>query len=362
MMAGAGALWLVTMVASLDASKPSHLPVCQTQEESPELTAFEQLRAGSAFHVEVKWDAKAGWIPAKPIAMPSQHASRIEWTNGQAWPMLAESQALRLRFLAWLLVEDHEQVPGQNGWRVTYQARIDGLCRVPKVSTKTEATVSVYVVDEAGDPIVGASVTGKVTVNPSPIPSTCCNETDFGQAVTDRNGRAVLPRPPFTFRPVSVTANRAGWPEREVAPHFKMEEGELRTTIVLGPPRTVSGTVEVDPGCPARFLRVENRQQGQTALVDAKGYFVLHGVWPWTSLQVVACGRHAGIKLDEHPRGQPILLKLASPTKQTRDYVTPTVDDALPRPPPSRVAPAGTRPCFPPGRGLIAAGDFEWVS
>ena len=59
MMAIAGALWLV----SLDASKPPPLPLCETQEEGPELTTFEQLRPGSAFHVEVKWEAKAGWIP-----------------------------------------------------------------------------------------------------------------------------------------------------------------------------------------------------------------------------------------------------------------------------------------------------------
>ncbi|HEX7509222.1 MAG TPA: hypothetical protein VF550_20790 [Polyangia bacterium] len=130
-MAVAGALWLVTRAASLDASTLQPLPLCQTQEESPELTAFEQLRPGSAFHVEVKWDEKGGWIPAKPIAMPIHHASRIEWTNVQAWPVLAESRGVRLRFLAWLLVEDLEKVPGQHAWRATYQARIDGICTIP---------------------------------------------------------------------------------------------------------------------------------------------------------------------------------------------------------------------------------------
>jgi hypothetical protein len=77
-MVGTGALLLVAMAASLDGGAPLPLPLCDAEEEIPELTAFAQLWPASAFHVDVKWDAKAGWIPAKDsYSRPWTHFCRV---------------------------------------------------------------------------------------------------------------------------------------------------------------------------------------------------------------------------------------------------------------------------------------------
>jgi hypothetical protein len=93
--------------------------------------------------------------------------------------------------------------------------------------------MAVLVLDESGAPIAGAKVSGSVQVQKGPTASFCCMPESFGNAVTGADGRAFLPRPPITSRPITVTAIRVGWPERAVAVGNGLLGGPTELTIVL---------------------------------------------------------------------------------------------------------------------------------
>jgi hypothetical protein len=234
--------------------------------------------------------------------------------------------------------------------------------------------LAVYVVDEAGAPVAGAEVTGEVEVNRGPSASFCCSTESLGHTTTGADGRALIRSPPFTFRPVTITASRPGWPARAVSPALRIPGGEPRVTIVLGPLRPVAGRIEVGGDCPASFLQVRASPLDVKVPVDRDGRFAFAALPFWAHLDVSACGRHAGVALEGHGHGGPVILTVPAAGRRAHDYETPLA--APPRRGPSRrtivgwPSPASVAPpsrievvpsCIPSSKELVVAGSFERV-
>ena len=188
-----------------------------------------------------------------------------------------------------------------------------GSATSPKARIGGGAEFALRVVDEAGSPLVGAELVGTVEVNPGPVASTCCMEKTYAKAVTDRDGRAQLAPPPFTFRAVGLRVSYRNWPPRTVPlGTFPFKASER--IIVLGPLRDVAGRVEPDKGCADKNLQVKASPPETSADVGPDGRFVLHGIVPWARVWWSACGRTAIVLLEER-RNEPLVLVLP-PLKQ----------------------------------------------
>jgi hypothetical protein len=218
----------------------------------------------------------------------------------------------------------------------------------------------VVVVDEAGAPLAGVSVTGSSMKNPGPMASTCCFPESLGDEKTDRNGVAVLEAPPFTFREVEVTASREGWPPRRVSLTFGDRDVEKdswgRVVIRLGPARDLRGRVDMGPDCPPGFLEVRGMPPPVRAPVDDDGRFVLRGLSPGkVTIGFSACGRDASATAEPGAK-DPIVLVL--PARKPGKWPFDVQPSAMP---PAAAAPKAPLPCLLPGGELVTAGDFDSV-
>jgi hypothetical protein len=102
---------------------------CETPEPLPRLDSYVGLAPQAKFHIDVKWnEGAADFAPVRAIAMPPHHASRLRWTNLKTWHALGQRHAQVLRFRITYLTAVIEKVPGQNRWRATYDAEINGVC------------------------------------------------------------------------------------------------------------------------------------------------------------------------------------------------------------------------------------------
>jgi hypothetical protein len=124
------------------AATPGSLPPCNTDQSFPRLHDYGALTPGLSLYVDVKADQVGELVPIGPIAMPDRHASRLEWTNLAAWPVLeqAANTVLRIRFI--YLDRQIAKVPERLQWRATYRARIEEVCR-PSAATSTKKTAPV---------------------------------------------------------------------------------------------------------------------------------------------------------------------------------------------------------------------------
>lgn len=217
----------------------------------------------------------------------------------------------------------------------------------------------VVIVDVNGAPIAGVSVTGSYLANPGPAASTCCMPVSLGSETTGADGVAVLKAPPFTFRPVEVTATRAGWPPRTVSltalgSSDVERDAWGRVVIFLGPARDIAGRVELGADCPAGFLEVSGGPPSVRAPLGADGRFLLRGLSPGTvTLSVSACGRSAGVTLERGGEG-PVVLTLPPAAAGKWPPVTPSAAAPPPVAPPPAVL-----PCLLPSAELVTAGDFD---
>lgn len=115
------------------ARRDAPIPACDgAPEAAPRLESYLDAAPGARFHLDVTWDARAGWAPAAFIAMPHHHSSRIEWANLAEWPRLDELRAERLRFRFVLGETKIEKVPGEHRWWATYPATIEGVCKTDR--------------------------------------------------------------------------------------------------------------------------------------------------------------------------------------------------------------------------------------
>jgi hypothetical protein len=121
------------------AATPGSLPPCNTDQIFPRLHDYGALTPGLSLYVDVKADQVGELVPIGPIAMPDRHASRLEWTNLAAWPVLeqAANTVLRIRFT--YLDRQIAKVPERLQWRATYRARIEEVCRPTEASSTKQA-------------------------------------------------------------------------------------------------------------------------------------------------------------------------------------------------------------------------------
>lgn len=127
--------------------------------------------------------------------------------------------------------------------RVRTPAQPAAKCQRDPASTDYQ----VCVVDEAGRPLAGVTVHGEYTRYGGSGPYT----DTAGTAITGVTGLATFKRPaphgPGDERPMWAIAERAGWP-----PQAETVPG----TIVLGPPRTMRGTLRFAIPCKHADARV----------------------------------------------------------------------------------------------------------
>ena len=220
------------------------------------------------------------------------------------------------------------------------------------------------VVDEAGAPLAGAEVTARYQTNPGPIASTCCTEVSLGRVTTGADGVAKLARPPFTLRPVEITARRSDWPPQTTG--LPLLGAASTVTIALGPPRTIAGKVVLPDDCPVGFLEAAVSSPPVRAPVGPDGRFVLPGMGPGpVVVGVSACGR--SVTAPANGRDHRAVTLVLPPSDKRERYLDRKGPVARSRQP-SEPAPAGSRTpppatlCAPTSGELVVAGDFDDVS
>jgi len=216
----------------------------------------------------------------------------------------------------------------------------------------------VRVVDEAGAALGGVAVTGKYETTPGPTASTCCREVGLGPVKTGSDGVARLARPPATLSPVTIVAERPGWPAQNATPASFGVAGLI--TITLGPPREIRGQVAVPDDCPGGFLEVAASPSSVRAPVTPDGRFILPGMGPGPiTIGVSACGRSVTAAADGGAHRQVMLL--LPPSGKRARY--PTQATAQPRPSPAELAPGDRAPgplrCALGGGEPLIPGDFD---
>jgi len=118
------------------AAAPNGLATCQDPEPFPRLDAYHGAKSQNRFYVDVRWSG-AEFVPVETIAMPRHHSSRLEWTNRDRWPSLAQGYGGVLRFRGRHLTSTIEKVPGQHRWWATYRVELEGVCIVRAASGST---------------------------------------------------------------------------------------------------------------------------------------------------------------------------------------------------------------------------------
>lgn len=93
----------------------------------PRLDSYAALEVPATRWVEMVFD-QGEWRPSARIAMPHHHATRLELTNVDDFPVLADHQGERLRFTVEVTSREIHQVAGRREWRATYRARIVAAC------------------------------------------------------------------------------------------------------------------------------------------------------------------------------------------------------------------------------------------
>jgi hypothetical protein len=272
----------------------------------------------------------------------------------------------RLSFAGVLVVVLGASACSRNKASFSARSGASNSSRLGSVSTPERPApgeLHVVVVDESGAPLSGVSVSGSYMKNPGPVASTCCFPESLGDELTDRNGVAVLEAPPFTFREVTVTANRKGWPARSVSLAFRNKDVERdgwgRVVIRLGPARDIRGRVDMGPDCPAGFVEVRAAPPAANVPVDRNGQFVLRGLSPGNvAVGFSACGREAHA-IVEHGAVGPIVLGL--PPREPGKWPFDGVLRAMGAPSPAPRASSSPLPCLQPSGELVAAGDFDSV-
>jgi len=221
----------------------------------------------------------------------------------------------------------------------------------------------VLVVDGTGAPLSGVSVSGGYQKNSTGLASTCCFMESLGQQTTGRDGVAVLEAPPFTLRPVRVTASRPGWPPQTVSVGFgggARMDAWGRAVIMLGPAREIRGRVEMGADCPPGFVEVSGVMPRVSTSVGVDGQFVLRGLSPSTvSIGFSACGRDATASVEP---GATLPIVLALPPREPGNWpFDPPWSATLPSASPLAAPRTTPLPCLQPSAEVVAQGDFDSV-
>lgn len=97
------------------------------QPEIRHLQSYWDVQLQAVYWIDLVFNGTEWW-PETTLPMPHHHATRLELTNMADFPALAAHQASRVRFTLEVTTRDIQQVPGRHQWRVTYHARIVGVC------------------------------------------------------------------------------------------------------------------------------------------------------------------------------------------------------------------------------------------
>ena len=97
----------------------------------PPLESYARVQIPGTYWVDMTFDDRE-WSPAAPIGMPAHHASRLELTNLDDFPVLASYQAERLRISVEIMARELREVASRNQVRAQYFARIVEVCARPR--------------------------------------------------------------------------------------------------------------------------------------------------------------------------------------------------------------------------------------
>lgn len=219
-------------------------------------------------------------------------------------------------------------------------------------------TLIVHVIDEAGRPIVGATVRARLHSGQT-SPAGPGPDLESPPATSDAAGTAILTIPGRSW-PRYVVASHATWPSQAVE-----AEGGV-ATIIMGPARSIPGNVAlcacpggsvavtIEP--PLRDLRILNPPIARdliaaSAPVALDGSFTATGLGPGTyAASVDACGHFAGASFT----GRDGHIALRLPDRPTDHPLAVTIHVTTPPPPPSPTCPAPAA-----GHAPLVAGDFD---
>lgn len=99
---------------------------CDPANQPARLTAYDAIRPGLRFTLDLVEDARSVWVPAERLTMPMHHASEIVWEHNEP---LASHHGGRVRIVAVGIGRrrlDHD--PRRNTWFASYAATIETVC------------------------------------------------------------------------------------------------------------------------------------------------------------------------------------------------------------------------------------------
>ena len=94
------------------------------------LASWSDVRVPGVYWLDMR-RAEGGWEPAEPIAMPHNHATRLELTNVAEVPLLGRAVGARARVVVELTDRDLEKDDSRATWFATYRARVVEVCAPP---------------------------------------------------------------------------------------------------------------------------------------------------------------------------------------------------------------------------------------